>query len=63
MNIVGREKFFLMKLFYFFICLTSNKLYRIEDQLTDVSTQLYMLASWRWQVEPSAIWLDTTHTA
>ena len=55
MNIVGREKFFLMKLFYFFICLTSNKLYRIEDQLTDVSTQLYMLASWRWQVEPSAI--------
>ena len=62
-TLLEEKNFFLMKLFYFFICLSSNKLYWIEDQLTDVSTQLYMLASWRWQVEPSAIWLDTTHTA
>ena len=37
--------------------LTSNKLYWIKDQLTDVSTQLYTPACWCWQVEPSATWL------
>ena len=30
------------------VCLTSNKLYWIEDQLADVSTQFYTSASWRW---------------
>ena len=34
--------------------LTSNKLYWIEDQLADISNLFYMLASWRWRVEPSA---------
>ena len=32
--------------FYFFVCLTSNKLYWIEDQLADVSTRFYTSASW-----------------
>ena len=45
---------FLLKIFYFSICLTSNKLYWIEDQLVDVSTRFYTSASWRWQVDPSA---------
>ena len=41
------EKFFLLlKIFYFSICLTSNKLYWIEDQLADVSTRFYRSASW-----------------
>ena len=39
--------------------LTSHKLYWIEDQLADVSTRFYTLASWRWRVEPSTSWLDT----
>ena len=46
--------------FYFFVCLTSNKLYWIEDQLADVSTRFYTLASWRRQVGPSASWLVTS---
>ena len=50
---------FLLKIFYFSICLTSNKLYWIEDKLVDVSTRFYTLASWRWQVDLSATWLDT----
>ena len=50
---------FSLNIFYFSICLSSNKLYWIEDQLANVSTQFYMLASWRWRVEPSATWLDT----
>ena len=49
---------FFLKIFHFSICLTSNKLYWIEDQLADVSTRFYMSASWRWRVEPSATWLD-----
>ena len=45
------EKFFLLlKIFYFSICLTSDKLYWIEDQLADVSTRFYTSASWRWRV-------------
>ena len=39
---------FSLNIFYFFIYLSSNKLYWIEDQLTDVSTQFYTSASWRW---------------
>ena len=54
-----RNCFFLPTIVYFSICLTSNKLYWIEDQLADVSTRFYMSASWRWRVEPSATWLDT----
>ena len=38
--------FFLLKIFYFSICLTSNKLCWIEDQLANVATQFYTLASW-----------------
>ena len=54
-NFVGRKKNgFRLKIFYFSICLTSNKFYWIEDQLADVSTRFYMSASWRWRVEPSA---------
>ena len=54
---------FSLKVFYFSICLTSNKLYWIEDQLTDVSTGFYMSVSWHWRVEPSVTWLDTHMTA
>ena len=50
---------FSLNIFYFSICLSSNKLYWIEDQLADVSTRFYTSASWRWRVEPSATWLDT----
>ena len=50
---------FLLNIIYFSVCLTSNKLYWIEDQLADVSTRFYMSASWRRQVGPSASWLDT----
>ena len=46
--------FFLLNIVYFSVCLTSNKLYWIEDQLTDVSTRFYTSASWRQQVGPSA---------
>ena len=45
---------FLQKIFYFSTCLTSNKLYWIEDQPANISTRFYGLASWRWRVEPSA---------
>ena len=38
--------FFLLNIVYFSVCLTSNKLYWIEDQLADVSTRFYMSASW-----------------
>ena len=34
---------FVLKIFYFSICLISNKLYWIEDQLADVSTRFYAL--------------------
>ena len=44
---------------YFSVCLTSNKLYWIEDQLANVSTRFYTLTSWHWRVEPLASWLDT----
>ena len=37
---------FLLNIVYFSVCLTSNKLYWIEDQLTDVSTRFYTSASW-----------------
>ena len=47
--------FFLLNIFYFSVCLTSNKLYWIEDQLSDVSTRFYTPVSWCWRVEPSAI--------
>ena len=53
-DFVGRRKkiVFLQKIFYFSTCLTSNKLYWIENQLANISTRFYGLASWR--VEPSA---------
>ena len=38
--------FFLLNIIYFSVCLTSNKWYWIEDQLADVSTWFYTLASW-----------------
>ena len=38
--------FFLLNIIYFSVCLTSNKLYWIEDQLADVSTLFYTSASW-----------------
>ena len=38
------------------VCLTSNKLYWIDDQLADVSTRFYTSASWRRRVGPSASW-------
>ena len=41
---------FFLKIFHFSICLTSNKLYWIEDQLADISTRFYTSASWRWRV-------------
>ena len=50
--------FFLLNIVYFSVCLISNKLYWIEDQLADVYSILYVgelaLASWRRQVGPSA---------
>ena len=51
--------FFLLNIVYFSVCLTSNKLYWIDDQLADVSTRFYMSASWRRRVGPSASWLVT----
>ena len=48
--------FFLLNIIYFSVCLTSNKLYWIEDQLADVSTRFYTSASWRRRVGPSASW-------
>ena len=53
-----KKKNFLLKIFYFSICLTSNKLYWIEDQLTYASTRFYTSASWYWLVEPSVTWLQ-----
>ena len=52
-NFVEEKKkvFFLLKIFYFSICLTSNKFYWIEDQLANIFTQFYMLVSWHWRVE------------
>ena len=41
-----KNVFFLRKIFYFPICLTSNKLCWIEDQLANVATRFYTLASW-----------------
>ena len=41
---------FLLNIVYFSVCLTSNKLYRIEDQLADVSTRFFTSASCRRQV-------------
>ena len=54
-----KKNVFFLKIFHFSICLTSNKLYWIEDQLADISTRFYMSVSWRWRVELSASWLDT----
>ena len=50
---------FLLNIVYFSVCLTSNKLYWIDDQLADVSTRFYTSASWRRRVGPSASWLVT----
>ena len=44
---------FSLKIFYFSMCLTSNKLYWIEDQLANVSTRFYKSVSLRRLVEPS----------
>ena len=51
-----KKNCFFLKIFYFSMCLTSNKLYWIEDQLADVSTRFYTSASWCWRVETSATW-------
>ena len=48
---------FLLNIVYFSVCLTSNKLYWIDDQLADVSIRFYTSASWRRRVGPSASWL------
>ena len=50
---------FLLNIVYFSVCLTSNKLYWIDDQLADVSTRFYTSASWRRRVGPSVSWLVT----
>ena len=42
--------FFLLNIVYFSVCLTSNKLYWIDDQLADISTRFYTSASWRRRV-------------
>ena len=42
---------FSLNIVYFSVCLTSNKLYWIEDQLADISTRFYMSASWRRRVD------------
>ena len=54
----GNKTVFWPNIFYFSVCLTSNKLYWIEDQLADVSTQFYTSARWSWRVEPSVTWLQ-----
>ena len=41
---------FLLNIVYFSVCLTSNKLYWIEDQLTDISTRFYTLALASWTI-------------
>ena len=47
---------FSLKIFYFSMCFTSNKLYWIEDQLANVSTRFYTSVSLRQLVEPSVTW-------
>ena len=48
-TLLGENKIvFSLNIFYFFICLSSNKLYWIEDQLADISTRFYTSVSWRW---------------
>ena len=42
--------FFLLNIVYFSVCLTSNELYWIDDQLADISTRFYTSASWRRRV-------------
>ena len=54
-----KKNVFFLKIFHFSICLISNKLYWIEDQLADISTRFYTSASWRWRVELLVSWLDT----
>ena len=49
---------FLLNIVYFSVCLTSNKLYWIEDQLADVSTRFYTSASWRRRVDRNSILLS-----
>ena len=46
---------FLLNIVYFSVCLTSNKLYWIDDQLADVSTRFYTSASWRQRVGVSEL--------
>ena len=46
-----KKNVFFLKIFHFSICLTSNKLHWIEDQLADISTRFYMSVSWRWRVD------------
>ena len=41
---------FLLNIIYFSVCLTSNKLCWIEDQLTNVSTRFFTSVSWRRRV-------------
>ena len=53
--------FFLLNVVYFSVCLTSNKLYWIEDQLADISTRFYTSTSWRRRIGPSASWLLFDH--
>ena len=37
---------FLLNIVCFSVCLPSNKLYWIDDQLADISTRFYTSASW-----------------
>ena len=54
-----KKNCFFLKIFYFPICLTSNRFYWIADQLANVSTRFYSLVSWHWQIDPLATWLNT----
>ena len=46
---------FLLNIVYFSVCLTSNKLYWIDDQLADVSTRFYTSVSWRRRVDCNSV--------
>ena len=54
---------FLLNIVYFSVCLTSNKLYLIEDQLADVSTRFYTSASLRRRVDRNSFKVTYKHVA
>ena len=55
---------FLLEIFYFSTCLTSNKLYWIEDQVADVSTWFNMLVLVSWTVADLTVilWIRSVMT-